>query len=167
MSTNQLYPFERNRYYPGKMLTSADFQAEQNYHINKGRFLNGLMYGQGIICGMGVFSLDDQSILIESGAAIDGSGRDVIIDSSAVKKLSAIEGFDSLTGNVARLKVRFKEQDVHSVYSVNHKEDDREYEYNRISEGYELFEDMMNTISREVVLFCNKVKVIIQKEEKK
>ena len=63
MSTNQLYPFERNRYYPGKMLTSADFQAEQNYHINKGRFLKGLMYGQGIICGMGVFSLDDQSIL--------------------------------------------------------------------------------------------------------
>ena len=121
------------------MLTSADFQAEQNYHINKGRFLNGLMYGQGIICGMGVFSLDDQSILIESGAAIDGSGRDVIIDSSTVKKLSAIEGFESVTSDVARLKVRFKEQDVHSVYSVNHKEDDNEYEYNRISEGYELF----------------------------
>lgn len=139
MSSNQLYPFERNRYYPGKMLTSADFQAEQNYHINKGRFLNGLMYGQGIICGMGVFSLDDQSILIESGAAIDGSGRDVIIDSSTVKKLSAIEGFESITSDVARLKVRFKEQDVHSVYSVNHKEDDNEYEYNRISEGYELF----------------------------
>jgi preprotein translocase subunit SecA len=35
-----------------------------------------------------------------------------------------------------------------------------------VSEGYELFEDMMNTISREVVLFCNKVKVIIKKEEK-
>lgn len=139
MSSNQLYPFERNRYYPGKMLTSADFQAEQNYHINKGRFLNNLMYGRGIICGMGVFSLDDQSVLIESGAAIDGSGRNVIIDSSAVKKLSAIEGFDSLTGDVARLKVRFREQDVHSVYSVNHKEDDKEYEYNRISEGYELF----------------------------
>ena len=97
------------------------------------------MYGRGIICGMGVFSLDDQSVLIESGAAIDGSGRNVIIDSSAVKKLSAIEGFDSLTGDVVRLKVRFREQDVHSVYSVNHKEDDREYEYNRIAEGYELF----------------------------
>lgn len=139
MSSNQLYPFERNRYYPGKMLTSVDFQAEQNYYINKERFLNGLMYGRGIVCGMGVFSLDDQSILIESGAAIDGSGRDVVIDSSVVKKLSAIEGFDSLQGDVARLKVRFREQDVHSVYSVNHKEDDKEYEYNRISEGYELF----------------------------
>ena len=139
MSSNQLYPFERNRYYPGKMLTSVDFQAEQNYYINKERFLNTLMYGRGIVCGMGVFSLDDQSILIESGAAIDGSGRDVVIDSSTVKKLSAIEGFDGLKGEVARLKVRFKEQDVHSVYSVNHKEDDKEYEFNRIAEGYELF----------------------------
>ncbi len=139
MSSNQVYPFERNRYYSGKMLTSADFQAEQSYHINKRRFINNLMYGQGIICGMGVFSLDDQSILIESGAAIDGAGRDVVIDSSTVRKFSSIEGFDRLTGDVARLKVRYKEQDVHSVYSVNHKEDDSEYEFNRIAEGYELF----------------------------
>ena len=139
MNNNKLYPFERNRYYPGKMLTSADFQAEQNYHINKVRFLNGLMYGSGVICGMGVFSLDDQSVLIESGAAIDGQGREIVIDSSTVKKLSAIEGFDRLTGDVVRLCVRFKEQEIHNVYSVNRKEDDKEYEYNRISEGYELF----------------------------
>ena len=139
MNNNKLYPFERNRYYPGKMLTSADFQAEQNYHINKVRFLNGLMYGSGVICGLGVFSLDDQSVLIESGAAIDGQGREIVVDSSTVKKLSAIEGFDSLTGDVVRLCVRFKEQEIHNVYSVNRKEDENEYEFNRISEGYELF----------------------------
>jgi hypothetical protein len=139
MINNKLYPFERNRYYPGKMLTSADFQAEQNYHINKVRFLNGLMYGAGVICGLGVFSLDDQSVLIESGAAIDGHGREVIVDSSAVKKLSAIEGFDRLTGDTARLYIRFKEQEIHNVYSVNRNEDEKEYEFNRISEGYELF----------------------------
>ena len=138
-NNNKLYPFERNRYYPGKMLTSADFQAEQNYHINKVRFLNGLMYGSGIVCGLGVFSLDDQSVLIESGAAIDGHGREIIVDSSTVKKLSAIEGFDQLTGDVARLCVRFREQEIHNVYSVNRKEDEKEYEYNRISESYELF----------------------------
>ena len=45
MNNNQIYPFERNRYYPGKMLTSADFQAEQNYFNNKRRFLNNMMYG--------------------------------------------------------------------------------------------------------------------------
>ena len=138
-NNNKLYPFERNRYYPGKMLTSADFQAEQNYHINKVRFLNSLMYGSGIICGLGVFSLDDQSVLIESGAAIDGHGREIIVDSSTVKKLSAIEGFEGTTSDVVRLFVRFKEQEIHNVYSVNRSEDDKEYEYNRISEGYELF----------------------------
>jgi hypothetical protein len=139
MNNNKLYPFERNRYYPGKMLTSADFQAEQNYHINKARFINGLMYGSGVVCGLGVFSLDDQSVLIESGAAIDGHGREIIVDSSKVQKLSAIEGFDTLTGDVARLFVRYKEQEIHNVFSVNRREDEKEYEYNRISEGYELF----------------------------
>ncbi|MCR5486534.1 MAG: hypothetical protein K6F35_03270 [Lachnospiraceae bacterium] len=139
MSSGALYPFERNRYYPGKMLTSVDFQAEQNYYMNKQHFLNSLMYGAGVVCGMGVVSLDDLSILVESGVAFDGSGREIVVDSSVVRKLSAIEGFDSLTGNDAKLNVRFREQDVHSVYSVNHKGQGQEYEYNRVSEGYELF----------------------------
>ncbi|MBR4529105.1 MAG: hypothetical protein IKO80_02380 [Lachnospiraceae bacterium] len=136
---NQLYPFERNRYYPGKMLTSADFQAEQDYFINKTRFMNSLMYGAGIVCGLGVFSLDDLSILVESGVAIDGTGREIVVDSSTVQKLSAIEGFQDLKTNEATLNVRFKEKPVHSVYSVSHKDSDKEYEYNRVSEAYEFF----------------------------
>ena len=139
MASNQLSPFERNRYYPGKMLTTADFQAEQSYHINKLRFINSLMYGSGIVCGCGVVNLDDLSILIESGVVMDGSGREIIIDSSLVKKLSSIEGFDELTSDTAALCVRFKEKDIHSVYAVSHKESDQEYEYNRISEGFEIF----------------------------
>jgi hypothetical protein len=77
---NQLYPFERNRYYPGKMLTTADFQAEQDYYINKSRFMNSLMYGAGIVCGLGVFSLDDLSFMVESGVAIDGMGREIVVE---------------------------------------------------------------------------------------
>nr|WP_297703856.1 hypothetical protein [uncultured Butyrivibrio sp.] len=139
MASNQVYPFERNRYYPGKMLTTADFKAEQSYHINKLRFMNSLMYGAGIVCGCGVVSLDDLSILIESGVVIDGSGREIIIDTSLVKKLSAVEGFDNLSSDVACLCVRYEEKDIHSVYTVSHKESDQEYEFNRISEGYEIF----------------------------
>ncbi|MBQ7614647.1 MAG: hypothetical protein IJU77_06340 [Butyrivibrio sp.] len=139
MASNQVYPFERNRYYPGKMLTTADFKAEQSYHINKMRFMNSLLYGSGIVCGCGVVSLDDLSILIESGVAIDGSGREIIIDSSLVKKLSAIEGFDNLQSETACLCVRYEEKDIHSVYAVSHKESDQEYEFNRISEGFEIF----------------------------
>ena len=66
MSSSQLYPFEKNRYYPGKMLTSIDLEAEQSYHINKDRFLNSLLYGNGIICGLDVTWLDDLSIIIGS-----------------------------------------------------------------------------------------------------
>lgn len=139
MPNSQLYPFERNRYYPGKMLTTADFQAEQSYHINKMRFMNSLMYGAGIVCGCGVFNLDDLSILVESGVVIDNSGREIIIDSSVVKKLSTIEGFEQINSDMVSLCVRFKETDIHSVYAVGHKESDQDYEYNRISEGFELF----------------------------
>ena len=139
MNNNQLYPFERNRYYAGKMLTSADFQAEQTYFNNKRRFVNNLMYGSGIVCGCGVFSLDDLSILVESGVAIDGLGREIVIDSSVVKKLSAIDGFEQLRTNNASLCLKYKESEVHAVYAVNQNESDREYEYNRISEGYQLF----------------------------
>lgn len=139
MNNNQLYPFERNRYYAGKMLTSADFQAEQNYFNNKRRFVNNLMYGSGIVCGCGVFSLDDLSILVESGVAIDGLGREIVVDSSVVKKLSAVDGFEQLRTNDASLCLKYKENEVHAVYAVNQQESDREYEYNRISESYQLF----------------------------
>ncbi len=139
MSNNQLYPFERNRYYRGKELASADFQAEQNYSINKTRFMNSLMYGSGIVCGCGVFSLDDLSILVESGVAIDGTGREIVIESSVVKKLSSIEGYDKIKSTSASLLVKFKETNVHPVYSVKRDEDGEEYEYNRIKEGYELY----------------------------
>ncbi|MBO5246172.1 MAG: hypothetical protein J6B28_02805 [Eubacterium sp.] len=139
MNNNQLYPFERNRYYAGKMLTSADFQAEQTYFNNKRRFVNNLMYGSGIVCGCGVFSLDDLSLLVESGVAIDDMGREIVIDSSVVKKLSAVDGFEQLRTNLVSLCLRYKENEVHAVYAVNQKDSEREYEYNRINEGYQLF----------------------------
>ena len=82
MNNNQYLLFERNRYYAGKMLTSADFIAEQKYFMNKQRFMNNMMYGSSIVCGLGVVSLDDLSLLVESGVAIDGMGREVVVDSA-------------------------------------------------------------------------------------
>jgi len=139
MRNNQLLPFERNRYYTGKMLTSVDFEAEQTYMNNKRRFLNTMMYGSGVVCGLNVVSLDDLSLLVESGVAIDGSGREIVVESSVVKKLSAIEDFDKLTSDEALLCIRYKEDPVHAVYSLNQSSSDQSYEYNRVHESYELF----------------------------
>lgn len=144
MSDNQLFSFERNRYYAGKMLTSSDFMAEQDYFNNKRKFLNHILFGSGIICGMSVFNLDDLSIMIESGAAIDGYGREIVIDKAAVRKLSAIEGFERLESDKVSLCVKYKEEPVHPVYALN--KSTRDYECNRISEGYELFLADTNSI---------------------
>lgn len=150
MKNNQLLPFERNRYYAGKMLTSADFQAEQNYVNNKRRFVNNMMFGSGVVCGCNVLSLDDLSILVESGMAIDNFGREIVIASSVVKKLSAIEGFDTITGNKALLCIKYREDNVHTVYSVGYQDNkSSEYEFNRVSESYDLFlMDASNAVPR-------------------
>ena len=132
MENRQLLPFERNRYYVGKLLTSADFQAEQAYFNNKRRFLNQLMFGSGIVCGLSVYSLDDLSVMIESGAAIDGLGREIVVENSVVRKLSAIEGFETLSSEHAALCLRYREEAVHPVCTVNRMERDEEYELNRL-----------------------------------
>lgn len=139
MSNNQLYPFQRNRYYLGKLLTSADFQAEQDYFRNRSYFMNSLMYGSGVICGLGVVSLDDLSILIESGAAIDGLGREIVQENSLVRKLSAIEGYDQITSDKVCLCLRYEETPVHSVYAVGKENLEQNFEYSRMDEGCHLF----------------------------
>lgn len=139
MKNNQLFPFSRNRYYSGKMLTSPDFQAEQAYFNNKRRFINSMVHGSGILCGLNVFSLDDLSVLVESGAAIDDFGREIVIPESVVKKLSAIPGFSQIKGRETLLCIRYQETPIQAVFAVNQQEEGDSYEYNRISEGYELF----------------------------
>lgn len=139
MNQNSVLPFERNRYYSGKMLTSVDFAAEQEYMNNKRRFINNLMFGAGVVCGLNVYSLDDLSLFVESGFAIDRFGREIVIENSVVKKLSAIEGFDQSESNELTLCLRYVEENVQQVYSLNRKQVDSEYEYNRVKEGYELF----------------------------
>ena len=139
MNNNKLLPFNRNRYYKGKMLTSVDFESEQRYMNDKRRFLNTMVTGSGIVCGMNVVSLDDQSLLIESGMAIDDNGREIVIENSVVKKLSTITGFEELRTNDICLCIKYAEEENQPVYAINRQDNEKEYENNRIEEGYELF----------------------------
>lgn len=139
MNNNRLLPFSRNRYYKGKMLTSVDFEAEQSYMNDKRRFLNAMVTGSGIVCGLNVVSLDDQSLLIESGMAIDETGREIVVENSVVKKLSTIIGFEELKTNDVCLCIRYAETETQPVYAINRQDSEKEYENNRIEEGYELF----------------------------
>lgn len=137
MKNNQVLPFERNRYYSGKMLSSSDFLMEQTYNNNKRRFINQMMYGTGIVCGLSVYNLDDLSLMVESGVAMDAYGREIVIENTVIKKLSAINGFDELETNRAALCIRYEEELVHGVYAPA--QEGSECEYNHIDETFELY----------------------------
>lgn len=157
MKENQTHNFVRNRYYTGKMLTSKDFQTEQTYMNHKRGFLNQMMYGTGVVCGLNVKKLDEISFMVESGVAIDEQGREIIVPASIVKKLSAIDGVEKLTKNKAALCLRYKEEPIHPVYSVE-AEDEKEYEYNHVQEGYELFlEDISEDVMDEEEFLVKRV----------
>ncbi len=130
--------FERNRYYQGKLLTSGDFKLEQEYMNGKRRFINSRLLGCGIIYGLAVCMMDEQSIRIEEGSAIDSKGREVIVPSTVIRKLSAMKGFKEVERDDALLCLKYKEKAVHPVY-CNIQNAGNEYECSHIEEGYELY----------------------------
>ncbi|MEG0763840.1 MAG: hypothetical protein RR424_08460 [Oscillospiraceae bacterium] len=138
MENRQQFSFERNRYYVGKLLTSADFLAEQNYESQKRRFINATMFGDGIVCGLGAYNLDDQSVMLDSGVAVDAQGREIVVDSAVVRKLSAIDGFETLESDHVALCLHYSEEPVQPVYAVRGQELGESYECNHVREGYSL-----------------------------
>lgn len=142
MKKSRLYPFERNRYFYGKLLTVRDFESEQKYFNDKRRLLNRLLFGSGVLSGMSVVAVDDKTVSVEMGVAIDYIGREVVIPAPVTMKLSMIEGFtnNEYKKNVY-LCVAYDEKGKEPVHSVGNAavRSDEVSEYNRVLESYRLF----------------------------
>src|SRR3954453_20989176 len=86
MSTN----IERVRYYDGEYLRSADFTAEQNYHVEMRRRLNRALHLWGIVDGLELSETTPApnmiAVSVSEGMAIDGFGRELFL--AAPKELS-------------------------------------------------------------------------------
>ena len=93
MNNIKYFPFERNRYYYGKLLTEQDFIQEQKYFNDKRRLHNRFLHGVGIAAGLRVVMVDEKSISVEDGVAFDFSGREILVDIPSVYRLSTIDGF--------------------------------------------------------------------------
>ncbi|HVF48770.1 MAG TPA: carboxypeptidase-like regulatory domain-containing protein, partial [Pyrinomonadaceae bacterium] len=83
-STCAVPVFERNRYFYGKPMTVRDFEAEQRYLIGKSHFLNRLIYGAGILCGLQVqvfWNVENNkpSVQLSEGAALDCCGNLIVV----------------------------------------------------------------------------------------
>lgn len=142
MKKSRYFPFERNRYFYGKLLTVRDFESEQKYFNDKRRMLNRLLHGSGVVTGLQVIAVDDKSVSVEMGAAIDALGREVIVPSPVTLKLSMVEGFtnNEYAKNVY-LCIAYDEKGKEPVHSVGNQSvrTDEVSEYNRVLEGYRLF----------------------------
>jgi hypothetical protein len=77
--------FQRNRYFYGKLLTVRDFQMEQQYFIDKSRFMNQHVAGEGVIYGLDIapanpaLSNNTITINLDSGAALDCCGNLIVV----------------------------------------------------------------------------------------
>lgn len=141
MLNRKYYTFERNNYFYGKLLTSKDFQGEQDYMNSKRRFLNKTLHGSGIVNGMNVLIADDSSIVLQSGFALDAAGREIVVPETRVIKVSTIEGFEELLTDIAYLGIAYDQQERDPVYSVMGMEGDEEKgrRFNSIKESYRLY----------------------------
>ena len=133
MYNRKYYSFERNNYYYGKLLTSKDFQGEQEYMNDKRRLLNRTLHGAGIVYGLDVVAADDSSIILQSGLALDASGREIVVPHTQVLKLSTVEGYGNLKSDVACLGIAYEEKGADPVYAVMDTEADGDgKKYNRV-----------------------------------
>ena len=70
---------QRTVYTDGRILQTADFVADQAYHLARHRQHNTGQHSWGIVTGLRIL-LQDGGLVVEPGRAVDGFGRDVLLD---------------------------------------------------------------------------------------
>lgn len=143
MKNQKYFPFERNRYFYGKFLNAEDFESEQRYMNDKRRLINRFLHGGGVVCGLQAVRVDDLTLSVEAGFALDYTGREIIVPYPVTKRLSSIEGYSCGDGAEKKqelyLCVSYAEEDSDPVYNITNINGEDSREYNKYSEGYRLF----------------------------
>jgi hypothetical protein len=71
-------PFERLRFFPGRLLSAGDFALEQNYFRGKQKLHNRALHGFGIVSGLSV-KLEAGKVVITAGLALDCEGNELLL----------------------------------------------------------------------------------------
>lgn len=143
MKNLKYFPFERSRYFYGKLLTVDDFETEQKYMNDKRRLVNRFLHGSGVVCGMNVVRVDERTISVEMGLALDFAGREIVVDAPVIRKLDMIDGYDASAGEDGYLYlcVEYAERETEAVHSITGAgaRGTGQVEHNKFAEGYRLF----------------------------
>ena len=143
MKNLNYFPYERNRYFYGKLLSVDDFESEQKYMNDKRRLINRFMHGCGVVCGLGVVPVGDDTISLEAGLALDFTGREILVEKPVLKKISTIDGFSANTperDGCQYLCIEYSEYEKDPVYHVADPDPDGESVcHNKTAEGYHIY----------------------------
>ncbi len=145
MKNLNYFPYERNNYFYGKLLSVDDFESEQKYMNDKRRLINRFMHGCGVVCGLNVVPVGDDTISLEAGLALDFAGREIVVDKPVLKKLTGIEGFlddteENESGSYQYLCIEYSEYEREPVYGVTGLGSvNGEACYNKTAEGYRIY----------------------------
>ena len=115
---------KRVRYFDGMLLSTADFQAEQQYLREKRKMHNRCLHGYGVACGLDV-SLLRGVIRVNAGLALSCTGDEIVVDERIELPLPE-------TRNNAYLTICFQEREADPVPA------DAGFENSRTEETYEI-----------------------------
>lgn len=140
MKNLKSFPFERNRYFYGKLLSVEDFETEQRYFNDKRRTINRFLFGSGVVCGLNVVEVDDESISVERGLALDFAGREIVLDEPAVRRITELEGYGAgQEEGYYYLCLEYQEEAAELMHNVTGAAGQGSSEYNKYREGYRLY----------------------------
>ncbi|MCH5264622.1 MAG: hypothetical protein J1F02_01895 [Lachnospiraceae bacterium] len=146
MKNSTYFPFERNRYFYGKLLSVDDFELEQRYMNDKRRLLNRFLHGTGVAAGLYVVQMDEQTLSVETGFALDNRGREIVIDTPVICRLSLLDGFEescSADTGYVYLCLEYNEEETERVHNISGTMSASgelgDLACNKIREGYRLY----------------------------
>jgi hypothetical protein len=141
----------RLRYFHGMLLDDKDFTVEQEYHVNKRRFLNRMLHGSGVVCGLELRGeKEGRWIEVTSGLALDCAGNEIWVPHATRVDLASLlppkekgkykecEEEEEEEPNNYYIGIRYDEKPSNpvSVYLPSGGCDERTCENSRYKEGY-------------------------------
>jgi hypothetical protein len=98
-------PFDRLRFFNGRVLTAGDFTLEQNYFRDKQKLHNQALHGFGIVSGLGV-TVESGKVVISAGLALDCKGNELVV------RLDELLSAPTASWQTAYVNLHFVEQEL-------------------------------------------------------
>lgn len=80
---------KRPQYFHGQLLLENDFGDEQKFHVEARQRHNLSLHDWGVVRGLTVLRAGEKSVNLSPGAAVDPSGREILLDETSTVDLSA------------------------------------------------------------------------------